>query len=83
MRSRTRRSFVVVALVIIALGAVVPTIATHLVDAILPPLTLVGLVVPVAAVVVIRRLAVCSDLRSVALLSIDGFRAPPAFLAVA
>jgi len=78
MRSyRARRSFVLVALVIIALGAVVPSIAMHVDEAVLPPLAFVGLVVPVAAVVVIRRIAVRSDLQTVALRSIDGFRAPP------
>jgi hypothetical protein len=83
MRSRTRRSFVLVALVIVALGAMVPAIATSFDATILPPLAFFGLVVPVAAVVVIRRIAVRSDLQPVALLSIDGLRAPPLLLSVA
>jgi hypothetical protein len=84
MRSlRTRRSFVLVALIIVALGAMVPSVATSLDEALLPALAFSGLVVPVAAIVVIRRIAVRSDAQTVALLSIDGFRAPPLVLAVA
>src|SRR5215831_9946528 len=58
MRSRARRSFVLVALVIVALGAMVPSMAFHVDDAVLPALAFVGLVFHAAAVVVIRRIAV-------------------------
>ena len=72
---RARKSLVVLAAVVVVFAAVVPAVA-GLSAVILTPL---WLVVPSAAVTLIRRRAVRCDEQPIPLLSLVASRAPPAF----
>jgi hypothetical protein len=71
-----RKSLVLLGLVLVVFAAFVPVAASA--SAAVAVLPLIGLVVPVTAATIVRRIAARSDAQPVALLSITLFRAPPA-----
>ncbi len=71
---RARRSLILVVLVVAVLTAFAPALSSSTAAAVL---AFAGLVIPIVATVIVRRIAAQSDERPVALLSIDFFRAPP------
>jgi hypothetical protein len=77
---RTRKSLVLLGLVVVVFAAFVPALAVGLPAAILTPL---WIVVPAVSIVVLRRTAAHRDDQPFALLSLALFRAPPATLALA
>ena len=79
-RLRARRSLVVLGLAVVVFATVVPAASSALPDVILTPL---WLVVPAAAIVVVRRASTQCHSQPLALLSVALFRAPPITLALA
>jgi hypothetical protein len=78
VNTRTRKTVAVLCIAIVVFAAFLPAVAANL-----PPviLTALWLVIPPAAVVVIRRQAVRCDEQPVSLLSLVLSRAPPSQLA--
>ena len=79
-RIRTRRSFVLFGLAVVVFAAIFPAVASDLPDVVLSPL---WLIVPAAAITIVRRTATRCDDQPLALLSLALLRAPPATPAVA
>ena len=79
-RLRARRSLVVLGLAVVVFATVVPAVSSALPDLILTPL---WLVIPAAAIVVVRRASTQCHSQPLALLSVALFRAPPITLALA
>ena len=79
-RIRTRRSFVLFGLAVLVFAAILPAVASDLADVVLTPL---WLIVPAAAITIVRRTATRCDDQPLALLSLALLRAPPATAAVA
>jgi hypothetical protein len=79
-RLRARRSLVVLGLALFVFATFLPSVSSALPDVIL---TALWLVVPAVAVIVVRRAAARCHARSLALVSLARFRAPPVTLDLA